>query len=275
MAIGAYKMTELTPEYIRRPLFIVSAPRSGSTLLRAMLRPVYAIPPEGHALPLAIRKWRRSRFLPFNLRKRAVLRAYEKMGSFKAWDIDIRPLYESVTPTKTLPHVLAEIYQLYAKTHAPHAERWGDKTPMLARYLDGVADVFPLAKYIHIVREPHDAIASNIDTFGVPVAQAVERYKRDVAAIRRFGQDNPVFMEVSYEYLVREPYTTILQICHFLNIDFTEDMLTPHKWASEMGDTVLPPHKRLHRPIGTDRIGSWEERLQPEQQEELRRLLDT
>ena len=183
-------------------------------------------------------------------------------------------MYRSRTRPRTLAGVISEIYQLYGITHCPNAERWGDKTPMLAQHLPAVADTFSDAQFIHIIRNPYDAIASNVDVFGVSVADATARYHRDVGAIQEFGWDNPRFMEISYEHLVQQPYARILQICWFLNIEFVEDMLRPYKWAPVMGDTTLPPHKRLHRPIGTDRIESWQSRLTTEQADELRGLLE-
>jgi hypothetical protein len=39
-------------------------------------------------------------------------------------------------------------------------QRWGDKRPMHARYLDAVFSFFPDTQFVNIVRDPRAAVAS-------------------------------------------------------------------------------------------------------------------
>ena len=117
----------------------------------------------------------------------------------------------------------------------------GEKTPDNTRYLNSLKDLFPRAKFIHVVRDGRDIAVSgwyhnlritpnwahekfeNIDTFAEFVAHD---WSRSIDAAKRFGEKNPTAMlEVRYEDLLSEPATEVRRIFSFLDVEVSQKLI--------------------------------------------------
>jgi hypothetical protein len=250
-----------------KPVFIISLPRSGTTLLRAMLYPRIAIPPENFALQNMMYTWRRFWWLPYPVRKRLTLRRFKEAESTRFWNISLEELKPK---KKNIGSLITTLYLRWRDKYAQHAERWGDKTPRMAQHLPVLYSVFPDADYLQITRNSRDAIASYLTSFDRPIHDVIQRYISDEATIESFGQQHASqFMQISYEELTRRPQQTIEEVCRFLGVTFDEGMLHPYEYTDVLGDTNQSQHRLLHQEITPSRIGSWRERLNDEQREIL------
>jgi hypothetical protein len=109
-------------------------------------------------------------------------------------------------------------------------KRWGDKSLNTERYAEQIVAAYPDARILHMIRDPRDRYASVIKRWkvrrggiGAGTAMWLESVKLAQENQRRFPQH---YMIVRYETLVREPETTMQQICDFIGENYTPDMLT-------------------------------------------------
>ncbi len=128
------------------PVFILTASRSGSTLLRFILdsQPDLACPPEtmiGSACVSMIR----------------LFYSLEQSGSAERTDISAPP---DISPEglKTIREVLDNAYDRYLERRGKR--RWCDKSLDTYQCADLVAKVYPEARFICLVRHPVDVIFS-------------------------------------------------------------------------------------------------------------------
>lgn len=249
-----------------RPFFVVSAPRSGSTLLRLILdaHPRLAVPPPGWLFDLVY---------PY-------LYSYGNLGQPR----NLLALAEDVlaTPTvskwriKPTPEALAKASSepsfagLYAALHRAYAQaedkpRWGEKTPRNAFWMDEIGSQFPDAQFIHIVRDGRDQAIDISDSVLWPnsVYSGASLWQRYVAAISDSAHRLPAdaFIEIHYEDLCAAPEATIRRLCEFLGEAFDARMLAPHQTHSAREWSTHPLHAKTAQPISTRFCGMYKTRL--------------
>lgn len=225
-------------------VFLLSAPRCGSTLLRAMLagHPRLFAPPELHLLAYQdMAAWHRA--LAPRMMHLGLLQALLGLGLDPAVaNAQINAWVEAATPTAD---VHAHLQALAG------ARRLVDKSPGHAldpRALARAEALFDTPRYVILTRHPYAAIESFVrlrmsqlfdagDLDPQLVAEAV--WERSYANLegfaRELGPDR--CHRVSFEQLVRAPEATSRQLCEFLGIDFDPAMLAPHE-GNRMVDGV-------------------------------------
>jgi hypothetical protein len=244
------------------PIFLIGAPRSGSTLLARMLGAHSAVfaPAEPHLMP------------PL-----AHLGVHER--------VDQAP-YDPVITQQGLRHFVSLLPEgeadwlaalrlatdrLYDRALATSGRtRFLDKTPAYALVLDFLAKLYPDAKYLVLTRHPIAVWSSYVDSFFDGDAEAaharnpvLERY---VPAIARFLRERPVALHaVRYEALVSDPEAELRRICEFLGLPFEPGMVeygrseeAAPKAGRGLGDPITVD--RETRPT-TDSIAKWAEAL--------------
>jgi hypothetical protein len=178
------------------PIFVIGAPRSGTTLLRLMLdsHPRISCGEETHFLrdleSIVGRHWE-------------LLASY---GLDRAWWLrHIRDLYAE--------------FQAEVLTRSSKA-RWAEKDPTYTLRLPFIAELFPDALYVHLVRDGHDVVASFRDRWGYRSAARAARteWARYVSAARAFGAqlDASRFLELRYEGIVADPEAETRRLFAFL-----------------------------------------------------------
>lgn len=248
------------------PLFVVSAPRSGSTLFRLILdaHPDIAVPPPGWLFDLVY---------PY-------LYSYGDLGD----EANLLALAEDMLATPTVqkwPITLSaadlarqagekSFAGLYAALHAAYAKpgnkrRWGEKTPRNAFWIDEIHGLFADAKFIHIVRDGRDMAIDISDSILLPysVYSGANLWQRYVLAIRESMQRLPTdsFIEIRYEDLCAAPEATIRRLCGFLGEDFNSAMLAPNRTKSAQNWSSHPLHAKTSEPISTKYCGMYKTRL--------------
>jgi thioester reductase-like protein len=216
-------------------VFLLSAPRCGSTLLRAMLagHPRLFAPPELHLLAHEdMAAWHRA--LAPRMMHLGLLQALLGLGldptvanaKLDAW-------VETATPTAAI----------YAHLQAlAGTRRLIDKSPGHAldpRALARAEALFDTPRYVILTRHPYAAIESFVrlrmsqlfDAGALDpqlVAEAV--WERSYANLDSFAsQIGPGRCHrLSFEQLVTEPESTLTRLCEFLGIELDAAMLAPH-----------------------------------------------
>lgn len=248
------------------PVFIIGSGRSGTTLLRRVLMAgggLY-IPPETYFLGGLVKAWPTACALGWRAQIHLVL------GAFGASpDADVFPradlhrlevsLRDAPPEERSLATILDALFRAWATADGwPTGLPWGDKTPINTLHLELIAALFPRARYVHVLRDPHDVVASLLAAGRYPTAHAAaERWVQAVAAALR--QVNAVGPKrattLRYEDFVRDPFGEGERLCSWLGIPFGRESLSPDV-AARMGDvTKHAHHARVLKVIDAASIG--------------------
>jgi hypothetical protein len=204
------------------PVFLISAPRSGSTLLARMLGSHSAIfaPAEPHLMPPLAH-------LGFHERVDAApydpVITQQGLRSFVA----LLPGGEA----DWLAALRRATDYLYERALTDSGRSlFLDKTPAYALVLDFLTQLYPDARYLVLTRHPMAIWSSCVDSFFDGDAAAaharnpvLERY---VPAITRLLRERPVaLVHVRYEALVADPEAGLREICAFLSLPYEPAMI--------------------------------------------------
>ncbi|NJN43940.1 MAG: sulfotransferase [Anaerolineae bacterium] len=136
--------------------------------------------------------------------------------------------------SRTFPGVSAVSLQEFAQIYL---QIWGGqgmektrpviKHPALILYLDLVFYLFPGAKIIHLVRNPHANISSQrIRWPSASLWECIGWWRDAARAGHELFQNQPeICFELSYENLVNNPEEQLHRLCDFLDIPFSEKLL--------------------------------------------------
>lgn len=114
---------------------------------------------------------------------------------------------------------------------------WGDKSPSYIDDLPLIGSLFPNARIVHIVRDVRDYCVSVNRAWGKDMRRAAHRWALGVSAARRDGYAlGSSYLEVTYEGLLSDPKSTMVELCEFLGVDFTPDMLTLVRPSENIGE---------------------------------------
>jgi len=220
------------------PFFLVGSGRSGSTLLRIMLSSHrrITIPPETwYILPLVERLPLTSHLVEPEIRS-----AVEVMTSHYRWPdmgMDRGTLEARVARLRSprLRDVLDIVYAYHAEMEGK--PRWGDKTPSYVRILPQLSELYPEAKFIHLIRDGRDVVRSFRSTgwHGPRLHASTDEWKEAIrcAVSYRSSALAPRIMEVRYEDLVLHTEPTLRALCTFLAEEFDPAMLRHEPGAIE------------------------------------------
>jgi hypothetical protein len=212
-----------TPGRSDGPLFVVGLPRSGTSLLYALLNqhPQIALLYEGDLPAL----W------PLFLTRRSRLQWRERWnfwnGSIERHQIDTSRIPSDISDVRTATEIA---YREYARKKS--ASIWGCKTPNQYDSLVRLAALFPNARFVMIRRDPADICRSIIRASkdsarfkhkGLTHRALLGCYRLEVERGRLLQRGVPIHV-LHYQDLVRTPEDELMKICTFLGIPFHSSM---------------------------------------------------
>lgn len=218
--------------------FVLSAPRSGSTLLRAMLsaHPGVFAPPELHLLPFATMAARRAFFGADRHLDEGLLTALMELRGI--------PLEAAMEAVKDLEERAVPSQEVLGMLQAEAEPRFfAEKAPINAfelTILERSAALCECPKYVFVHRHPYAVIDSAVRTRmpwvfdgveGEPyaVAEAVwTLFNRNICDFIRPLPDAQC-MTIAFEDLVREPEKAVCGLCAFLDLPYEPAMLRPYE----------------------------------------------
>ena len=221
-------------------IFIISQPRSGSTLLQRilfghpdvqtsaetwlMLHPVYGLRSSGFTAEYDSRFARDGvrEFLQHYTRGREVY-----LDAIREW--------------------ARVIYQDALQQHGKRI--FLDKTPRYFFIIPELYELFPKAKFVFLLRNPMAVLASELNTYvkgdwpilGVFNSDLVSAPKRILDGIELVGEKGTV---IHYEKFVSDPEISIASLCDYLGLEFHERMLDYSNTPKPVG--------RYNDPVGID-----------------------
>ena len=231
------------------PIFIVGCPRSGTALIRNLLRshPSLTFPDESHFIPGFYKAFGNPQ-----TGEEARKLAAKILALFwvRNWELDLAP--DDFEDCRSYREVVCRLFEAWARKD--NKPRWGDKTPQYLTKIPVILEIFSEAKIIHIIRDGRDVALSWLRVGFEPrnVYKAAQLWKERVEAARRCGGAlaAETYMEVGYESLLTNTRSTMERVCRFVGEPFREEVLTPN-----------PPRLRnpviLHRPPPVHRRRGW------------------
>ncbi|PSF39268.1 beta-ketoacyl synthase [Aphanothece hegewaldii CCALA 016] len=226
-------------------VFILSSPRSGSTLLRVMLagHRELASPPELHLLPFDTME-QRSKELTLSHLGEGLQRAFIDLKGIDATESECL-IAELVKDNRSIPEVYTLLQELAGDRILI------DKSPTYAFHretLDRAEAMFDNAKYIHLVRHPYAVIESfyrlRMDKLvgakdGDPYSIAELIWTKSNQNILDFlcNISNDRHHLIVYEELVKNPTQVMQKLSEFLGISFDPSLVNPYE-GQRMTDGV-------------------------------------
>lgn len=223
------------PENIKEipVFFILSRPRTGSTLLRMFLEahPDVAIPTECPALIDLYGKYKKVRIWD----EKKISKLYKdllRQWKFNRWDTDHELLKDNLLRLKG-EHGFPDFYKtINLSYNSPYLKNKiqiiGDKNPGYSIYVKKILKIYPEAKFIHLIRDFRTQIASvrKFDFEAPSVSLLAYRWKyifrKLISAEKKYPEK---FIRVKYEDMVSDPENIMKKICDFLNIPFYSSIL--------------------------------------------------
>jgi hypothetical protein len=255
-------------------IFIVGAPRSGTTLLQSLIssHSEFFSPPETsfflNVLPLLGVQYANPDF-PISANGIHLFKQdFEHMTGLTL-DVD-----GTIQPGMPVKQVFEQLISGFNKENKP---RWVEKTTNHARCMLAIRNFYPQAKFIHLIRDPVDSVASMASIKPISLADFRITYissyygfarlwKRNVLSALRYPDQINV-LHIFYEDLVLKPRVILEQVCDFLAVAFEEPLMkTFHESAASLfsGKSCPWQSDNLVPGFHTDAVHKWRRRLPPE-----------
>jgi len=136
-----------------------------------------------------------------------------------------KSLWESSVTDFSYPGIIDALFKLYASFEGKCI--WGDKSPIYMVHMPLLKELFPQAKFIHIIRDVRDVCLSLRNSWGLHPLRGAQQWHDKIIqcrhdASRWLAGD---YLEIRYASLLQETKSVLMQVCTFLNVNF-EDAMT-------------------------------------------------
>jgi hypothetical protein len=236
-----------------RPIFLVGAMGSGTTLLRLILdsHPNIAIPQETGFM----RAYDAHRYTPFKASGRGWMK---RLG------------WSDAERDELLAETYDRIFMRYAEQHGK--SRWGEKTPLHTWHIDDMARLYPEAQFIAVIRHPAASVSSNIKRFRLKLTRTAIHWVRYTGEIvRQAARHGDRFALIRYEDLVLQPEPMLRELLEWLGEPWSDDVLEHHEVHGARGGRArVEGRSRKDEPIDVSRVDKWTRELREDHRDWLR-----
>lgn len=238
---------------IPTPVFLISLPRSGSTLLQRMLMAHSQV--ASHSEPWFLLP------LVYSSKRESIKTDYGQKQAYKG----INNLYLSL-PNGDFDYFSAlsqSALSVYSQL-AGGAPLFVDKTPRYYFILDELHRMFPEARFIYLYRSPLSIFSSSIESFSSNNARRLDHLDRDlyngpIYMSNSFDVNSDKILKIRYEDIVLYPEEAMRKVTNYLGIDMEESMIDKfsHSQINGQGDSLgMARYKKL-----SDNTDRWKKLL--------------
>jgi hypothetical protein len=233
-----------------KPIFVLSLPRSGSTLVQRVLgahRQIGTVAEPWLLLPHA-----------YALREQGMAAEYTQPVAARAIRefVDGLPggedAYWSALRSFTL--------ELYAAAAGGGATHFLDKTPRYHYITPELFRTFPDAKVVFLWRNPLAVVASIVDTW-TKGAWNVDRWQGDLHGVERlvaaYEEHGERSLAVNFESLVGDPDAAWARIFDYLEVPFDPALLSSFSDVRLSGSMGDPTGVHRYRELSTEPLEKW------------------
>lgn len=214
---------------VREPVFIVGMNGSGTTMLLDCLSrhsKLYGFPTETRVIPYLMATQSAFGSLGDDENFLRLWSYVSNLAPFRSANGAVAP--ELPSDWRHCSRDLAGLLNmLFLGFSLPEGKiRWCEKSPQHARRLAGLRELYPRARFIHMVRDGRDCACSLHRRWGRTPQLTMTRWKQTVRDARRQARElGESYLEVRFEDLTREPAVWMPRICDFLGVAFEPAVL--------------------------------------------------
>lgn len=291
----------------QQPIFILGAHKSGTTLLRNLLSghpDLFVVPFESHFFPLSDRnvdyEYRKNTSKGLSLEEieanykewiRTQNEAVDPMGdTFVTGKLDTQKFNETFklnredSASARFEKYMNSIHQCLGFGSLSEDKRVVEKSVENAEFAVEISQMFPEARFVHIVRNPYSNFVSLRKYKSIGVGYPLlNRMMKTFRNSFHFLSENPKnikhYKVVRYEDILTDTETTMMAVADFLKLEFHESLLQPshlgENWAgnSTTGKSfsgvsaanmdkwkgeILPVEVRCVKKVGTEVLGRFD-----------------
>jgi len=250
-------------------IFLVGAPRSGTTILQSLL----AAHPEVISFP-------ESKFFHYLLYDQFAGKWPSRMEAFFKDEIKRPELLKDFDDSQTVETKANWFVGVLGGLAAEQNKSiWLEKTPEHIYFIDDIERFLPDAKFIHILRNGMDTIASMYEATrsfnelwgaGWDLNHCIERWEYAILTSHKYvNKSNHIL--VKYEDLLDDKTKLLREICKFMGIEYDSQMLVNYQEKAANLSLNLPWHKGIEREIKTTNVHKYHKFFN---RNEIRYILD-
>lgn len=247
---------------IKERVFIVGCPRSGTTLLQSIVaaHPDITSFPESHFFSNLLTKRNRwERWL--DLGPKAIHQCIDEFLT----KVEHRELKREFPKNYgfAAQHAYGLRRTLDAIADAQHNDIWLEKTPRHLHFISEIEKWIPGAKFIHVVREGQDVVASLHEvTHQHPerwsgarsIDECINRWINDISISRHYI-DKPNHLIISYKTIINRYDTVLKSLEFFLGVPFNQETIRDRAALSQNIISKSESWKnRVNQPIEVRKI---------------------
>ena len=203
-----------------KPIFLISLPRSGSTLLQKILMSNKDV--ASHAEPWFVLP------LLYGMKTQGIKTEYGQNQAFNAINNICKSLPNGRDDYEAeIKSIILGIYSKLAKGR----HYFLDKTPRYYFILDDLHRLFPDAKFIYLFRSPVSVFSSMVEAFRDNSMRRFDYLDNDLYIgpkniAKSYIEHKDSSFLIRYEELVCEPEKYLISLCEYLEIEFEPKMIT-------------------------------------------------
>lgn len=236
----------------KKPIFILSLPRTGSTLLQRVLMNHSKISSfaEPHFL------------LPFvyAIKKEGIVSDYSHISSYKALSDVVNELPNGEEDYfKFLKEFSLKLYNSLSDEESIY---FLDKTPLYIWIIPEIIKIFPDAKFIFLFRNPIQVYASIISTFSNNNFYKLYRFQRYLyegfeLISEEYKKYSDISFAIKYEEFVLDPDKKLKEILNYLELDFEDHMLSSFHKQDLRGRSWDPTGVKNYKKLDSSPLEKW------------------
>ncbi len=230
-------------------VFVIGCPRSGTTLMQRMLdaHPDLTVANDTHFITRAAKRELRKVADPkFSTQLMEQVESYHR---FRRLGLEHEDVVQAAQGAEQYSDFVRRLYDLRGAKMGKLLS--GEKTPDYCRRIPVLHQLFPQARFIHVIRDGRDTALSALQwaTAGkgpgrwslwqedaVGTCALWWRWQAGTGWNDGHALGKAHYMEVKYEALVREPDVELQKVCSYLHIPYSEQMARFHE-----GKTIKNP----------------------------------
>lgn len=244
------------------PIFIVGCPRSGTTLLQALLATqdgLYSLI-ETHYFNLAIKNIRTDENCC--IEESSIDAIFVKLKIFMGVEISeyCRNYCKSLAHEKSLD--VKKLFEIiiypYLARQSENIEniRWIEKTPSHFHSMGYILSLYPAAKFLCIIRHPIPVVLSRKNNIAVdsklPINNLAQQWNTMIAIVEKFNEKHPDnLLVIKYEDLVGDIFKVMSSVAAYLHIELDKEKL---KLFGKMGSQFILPWEKWKESVTSGAI---------------------
>jgi len=239
--------------------FLLSAPRSGSTLLRLHMNEfegVIALP-ETHLFEFILKH--KSRNWSSKTDRKFLADKWTKFYTISKFPINHEVLKSQIiSHAKNWRDLFELTIEQYGAEQYPSVSNpiWIEKSPPHIFFQPQIKSLFPEAKFIYLLRDPR-AVIGSLKTMPWSTSNVYALARSWKSATKKFDINNQSIV-IQYESLVKSPESEMKKLFDFMQLK------GEYKLAESVGDNVEKQNWNSHnsfKPISTEHLEKWRKQL--------------